>query len=221
LALRRERLSFPHLFLLLFTLASALFAQRNIPLFGLVTLPVLALEFDGAWRRLSARGLDHVRRVFQEGEALASPGLWVGPFALPMLLLAWNHGIVGGVQAVGDGFDPKVMPVEAVAYAKEAGIDGRMYHELTWGGYILYAWPEQKIFIDGLTDFFGEELVKDYLKILVVDPEWDKELDEYDISVAMIPARGALAYALQREGWQKLYGDSTAVILRRAPSGGT
>ncbi len=215
LVLHRERLSFPHLFLLLFMLASALFAQRNIPLFGLVILPALALELDGSWRRLNLRVLNHVRRVFREGEALGAPGLWIAPVALSMLLLAWNHGRVLGVPAVKDSFDPARFPVEAVSFARQAGIGGRVYHELTWGGYILFAWPGQKIFIDGLTDFFGEDLVKDYIKIAAVEPDWDRALDAYDISVALIPVKGALAYALEHDGWERVYRDRTAVILRR------
>lgn len=216
LALSGRRLPFPRLLLLLFMLASALFARRNIPLFGLVVLPVLALELDGAWRRLSLRGFNHVRRVFQENEALAAPGRWFGAFVAIMILLALGGGRIGGFQVVPNEFDEDIFPIHAVSWARQAGIDGRIYHAFTWGGYFLYAWPGQKIFIDGMTDFFGEELTRDYVTIARVQPGWDRKLDEHDITIAMIPANGPLAYALERDGWHELYSDGTAVILRRA-----
>lgn len=215
LSLSRRRLAWPRLLLVIFMLGSALFAQRNIPLFALVVLPVLALEFDDAWRGLSVRGLDRVRRVFQHGEARAAPGRWFGAFALVMLLLGFNDGRVAGFQAVTDRFDPEVFPVGAVAWARQAGIDGRMFHAFTWGGYMLYAWPDQPIFIDGMTDFFGEDLARDYLTIANVRRGWDRKLRDYRITVAMIPANSALAYALEREGWLTVHADDTAVILRR------
>lgn len=215
LALARRRLSVPRLFLMLFMLASALFAQRNIPLFGVLVLPVLALEYDGDWRRLSVRGLNHVRRVLQEGEAVAAPGRWFGVFGALMLVLAINHGRVAGFQAVPDTFDERVFPVEAVSWARQAGITGRMYHEFIWGGFILYAWPGQKIFIDGLTDVFKGDLIRDYVEIRSVRPEWDRKLNEYGITLVMIPPASPLAYTLERDGWRSLYSDETAVILER------
>lgn len=215
LALSARRLSTPRLFLLLFMLASALFARRNIPLFGLAVLPVLALELDAAWRNLSVRGFNHVRRVFHEGESVAAPGRWFGAFAVMMILLAAGNGRIGGFQAVPRAFDVDVFPVEAVDWAKRAGINGRVYHAFTWGGYFLYAWPGQKIFIDGLTDFFGESLTRDYLAISRLEHGWDRKLDAYEITLAVIPTDGALAYALARGGWRELYRDDTAVILQR------
>lgn len=215
LALARRRLSFPRLLLLLFMLASALFAQRNIPLFGVLVLPVLALEYDADWRRLGVRGVNHVRRVFQDGEAVAAPGRWFGVFVVLMLVLAINHGRVAGFQAVPDAFDERAFPVEAVSWARQAGITGRMYHEFTWGGFILYAWPGQKIFIDGLTDVFSGDLIRDYVEIRSVRPEWDRKLNEYGITLVMIRPASTLAYTLARDGWRSLYADETAVILQR------
>ena len=37
--------------------------------------------------------------------------------------------------------------------ARAEKLQGRIFHDFIWGGYLLYAWPEQKVFIDGGTDF--------------------------------------------------------------------
>lgn len=203
------------LLLMLFLLASALFARRNIPLFGLVVLPLLAIELDSAWRGLGLRGFNHVRRLFQRIEAVGVPGRWVTVFLVPMLLLLLRQGQIFGVQAVPGDFDEQAFPVRAVDWAKRVGLNGRIFHESTWGGYILYEWPDQKIFIDGMTDFFGEDLTRDYLTIRGVRRGWDRKLEEFDIDLALIGAKSALAYVLERDGWRRLYADATAVILQR------
>ncbi len=216
LTLRAERLPFHRLFLLLVLLGAALISQRNITIFGLVVLPVLALELDSSWRRLSLRKAERVRAVFRDGEAIALRGRWLAPIAAALLLLAANRGSIGGVSVVTNSLDEKTFPIAAVEHAKQAGVTGRIFHELIWGGYLLHAWPGQKIFIDGLTDHFGEEHTRTYLDILVLEPGWDRKLDEFEISVALLPTKSALAYALAREDtWQKLFEDSTAVLLQR------
>lgn len=41
------------------------------------------------------------------------------------------------------------------------------------GGYLLYRmWPGRRVFIDGQTDFYGSELVNEYLTALRVQDGW-------------------------------------------------
>lgn len=216
LALHRERPTVPRLAVVLVLLAAALHSQRNIPIFGLVALPLLALHVDAAWRGLGGRVLTHVRGVFAEGEAIALPGRWVAPFAAVALLLALARGSVAGVTVVPARFDPDVFPVEMVEKARAANLEGRIFNEFTWGGYLLVAWPEQKIFIDGMTDFFGAELSKEYLDAIWLEPGWQKTFEKYDIELVLIPAKSRLAGALREEpGWAVWGQDSTAILLRR------
>jgi hypothetical protein len=216
LALHRERPAMPRLVIALLLLAAALHSQRNIPIFGVVALPLLALHFDGAWRGLGGRVLVHVRGVFAQGEASAVPGRWIAPFAAIALLLALARGTVAGVTVVPAAFDPDVFPIEIVEKARAANLEGRIFNEFIWGGYLLIAWPEQKIFIDGMTDFFGPELSKDYLDAIWLEPGWKDTLDRYDITLVLIPAQSRLAAALREEaGWSVWAEDGVAILLRR------
>jgi hypothetical protein len=40
-----------------------------------------------------------------------------------------------------------------------------LYNEFIWGDYVLYAWKEQRVFIDGQTDFYGDAITKRYRQI--------------------------------------------------------
>lgn len=94
-----------------------------------------------------------------------------------------------------------------------------MFSEFAWGGYLIYAWPEQRIFIDGGTDFFGEDLFRDYSRIKRISPGWRGRLDHWRIGAMLIRPNTALAHELSRDGrWNPWYCDSVAVLFRRAPN---
>ena len=58
---------------------------------------------------------------------------------------AWRFagGTVAGVEVVPARFDPKVFPVDAVAKARAERLEGTLFNNFIWGGYLLHAWPEQ------------------------------------------------------------------------------
>ena len=213
------RPTLPRLGIILLMFAGACVARRNIALFGIIALPTAALHVDSAWRSLQPGVLKRVRTVFQEGERIAAPGRWVPIFLIPILALGAMRGSVMNVQMVPNRFDPEVFPVEAVEYAKSAGLEGRLFSFFTWGGYVVYAWPGQKIFIDGMTDYFGDELLLDYGKINRLGAGWAERIEHWGITLVLVHPESQLDYQLRREpGWTVRYEDETAVLLQRAVS---
>ena len=47
-----------------------------------------------------------------------------------------------------------------------------MFNNFVWGGYLMHAWPEQRVFIDGGTDHYGERLFNEYIQVWTLDPGW-------------------------------------------------
>jgi hypothetical protein len=95
-----------------------------------------------------------------------------------------------------DQFDPAAFPVRVVERARAAGMQGRMFNDFVWGGFILYAWPEQKVFIDGQSDFYGVPLNQLYMSIRQAAPGWDRRLDSLGVDMVLMPANTPLAWAL-------------------------
>jgi hypothetical protein len=213
------RLSFPHLFLLLANIAFALQARRNIPLLGATVLPILALEFDAAWRRLPDwRGIRHVfDRDSRRGR--------VWPLATVLVLafgaLALAGGRVGGFQVVPNTLSPREFPLAVAERARGDGYSGRLFHDFVWGGYILYAWPEQKVYIDGGTDFYGPELMASHMNVVGMAPGWRKVLDRWEIDGVLMPTGSSMLYELALDGiWHLRDCDATATFLDRTPADG-
>lgn len=216
LSLYGSRPTFPRLFTIGIMLAFGLISVRNMALYGLVALPLLARHVDRGWRALpDPRG---IRGRFAETAARTSTLPWVAPVAVALALLAGAHGRIGSSQIMARGLDPATFPVAAVARARDAKLKGRLFSEFGWGGYLIYAWPEQRIFIDGGTDFFGEDLFREYSRIKLLRPGWRDLLSKWDISLVLIRQPSSLAHELAREGqWISWYCDSLAVLYRRSP----
>ncbi len=219
LAVVPGRPSGPRLLLLLANLAFALQARRNIPLFAATVVPVMALHFDAAWRSLPDwRG---IRAVFERDARRGSTAVFVAGALVPLVALALLHGRVGSRELVWDRLDRREFPVEVVARARAEGVEGRLFHEFTWGGYVLYAWPEQRVFIDGGTDFYGPDLMRTYMDVSGLQPGWRDTLVAREIDLVLMPTASPLANELAQDGWRVRLCDPTAALLQRdsAPAG--
>lgn len=218
-ALVPRRPPYPWLFLILGNSAIALIAQRNIELFAMTALPLVALHIDPAWRRF--RWNARPRAVFEREHRGAYGGVAAGIVAVLLVGVAAVRGQVGGVELVPNRFDPDRFPVEAVRRARAAGVSGPIFNEFIWGGYLLHAWPEQRVFIDGGTDHYGDAVFAEYIRAWNLDPGWRDVLSKYRIRWVLVDPRARLAHELVREGsWGIWYCDSVAVLLEHDGAGG-
>jgi hypothetical protein len=221
LSSRAGRPSLPRLFVILLVLAMALVSRRNISIFGLVAFPLLALEIDADWRRLPSSLLAKARHFLARLDGERMTMRWAPGLGILLVPLALGHGSVAGERIIADRFSETRFPVAAARFATANAIEGRLFTEMTWGGWVLHDWEGQRIFIDGMTDFFGESLLRDYVGIMSLMPGWDDRLDSFGISLVLVVPDRPLAYALRREaGWRVLFEDETAVLLgrRQAPT---
>ena len=218
-ALVPRRPSYPWLFLILGNTAIALIAQRNIELFALIALPLVALHVDPAWRRL--RWNARPREVFEREHRGVYPGFAAGIVALLLIGVAAVRGQVAGVELVPNRFDPERFPVEAVNRARAANLSGPIFNEFIWGGYLLHAWPEQRVFIDGGTDHYGDAIFAEYIRAWHLDPGWRDVLSKRGIQWVLVDPRARLAHELARQGeWGIWFCDSVAVLLEHGGKGG-
>ena len=215
---RKTRLPTPTLLILLATVALSLRSWRYIALFGLVTLPLLALALVDDWERWIPSVLREPGRALAAGDRLARRG---GAALALVFVLVWAvlPGDGRAKQYVATDFDPEVFPANAVKFAREHKVSGRLYNEYKWGGYLVLAWPEQRVFIDGLADFYGSRIFRDYRHVAGLRPGWRDVLSRWNIDLVLMPADSSVVAELAREpGWYELYRDEISVLLKRAKS---
>jgi hypothetical protein len=110
--------------------------------------------------------------------------------------------------------------VAAVERLDELGMSGPVFNQMHWGGYLLYARPDIPVFIDGQTDFYGEELSREYLAALNGQAGWRAVLDRYDVEWTLIGAGQPLVQLLALDpAWRRIYTDDVAAVYRREANG--
>jgi hypothetical protein len=199
----------------------ALFSRRNLPLFAVVAAPViagtleefaaLALESRGAaWIRKSARCLAELGR-----EYLAMDGAGRFPVAgtaALALVFALSY-MPGSTPLLRAEFDPQKFPQAA---AESLRAEDRIFTTDQWGAYLIYRfYPNQKVFIDDRSDFYGAEFCSRYLTIVNVRYDWERSLKRYGVDTVLLPVDAALAGTLKESArWRPVYDDGVAILFR-------
>lgn len=210
MALVRRPVPFRILVPFMVTTAFALHSARNIPLWALSGMPLIVTHLDPDWKALRNRALLRLRSSFEIAAQMSAVGLWSASAAVAALALA-------RVAPPHPGFDPNVFPVEAVARARSEGVTGPILNELAWGGYILYAWPELHVFIDGQTDFYGQQLSQLYASLRAAEPGWNERIDSLGVQTILMPADAPLSPALRgMPGWRPADSTGGSLLYRRA-----
>ena len=193
-----------------------LYSVRNIPLSSIMLAP-MASELLAGWLS-SSSALSGVR-VFSKKlmliERKLGNWLWpVGGVGLSIMILATGTSLDKSGKSYQ--FLPEKFPVAATAWLEDYPQQGRMFNEFDWGGYLLYhLWPSQKIFMDGHTHIYGDQLSREYVAIMARSPGWEESLEGYGVSWAILRSNNPFASSLHEGGWQDIYRDETTVVLRR------
>jgi hypothetical protein len=75
-------------------------------------------------------------------------------------------------------------------------------------------WPNKLVFIDGQTDFYGEELTRQYEKVITLGKGWEEVLQVYAVDWVIMPADSRLVSQLKMiKDWEILYQDDVAVVM--------
>ncbi len=213
LLLRWRQVDASHCILLAGFSALALIMARNIPLFVIASAPIMAewtrQTFDRLelWLDIEAKigGLDRVLR----GNVL------------PVIVVLVAAGLFAfqnfDSKTTFYDFSSRVFPVQAADWLESHPVQGHMFNDFNWGGYLLYRlWPAQRVFIDSQSDFYGEALVRQYESIAAGDPNWESELRHYTVNWIIVPSRSALAARVRgNPAWAVVYEDNLAVIFEQ------
>lgn len=192
----------------------SLFSMRNIPLFAIITIPAFASLLHKQTSRINWLSRLNEKLKFVEDQLRG--GVW-SVFILLLLGLLLFFGISLDAKQQGNKYDSQVFPVEAINWLEKNPQQGNMFNHFTWGGYILYRdWPNYQVFIDGQTDFYGEDLTREYESVISLSDGWYTIFEKYKISFVIIPKNSPLENALLEHGeWNIIYSDTISVILRK------
>ena len=210
-----QRLNWTQVILLTGWSAFALYSVRNVPLYGQVAVLILAPCADTLLKEMLPATTRFLARLDQFDRMVKG---WVWAVAVVVLLvgLEWS-GTKLDPWGMGNAFDPHVFPVAAVDRLIASPVEGKMFNDFNWGGYLLYRlWPDKQVFIDGWIDFYGEALTREYLQALNAEPGWETILDRYHVQWVIVAPTRPLAVRLDESAaWSLRYEDGVAGVWVR------
>lgn len=196
---------------LLFTHMS-LFSARYIPLYAIILTPVIGRRIDGIIDTLREKRL--IKRFLAISDRAAATDLKTKGYLWSVVASAIVISLVftGKVEY---GFDKKKLPVDAVRFMKKEKITGNMFNNDEFGDYIIYAaWPQYKVFMDGRSDMYGTERMKEYFKVIGIKNGWERVFEKYGINWVVYNADSPLTnFLLESKDWRLVYADKVANIF--------
>jgi uncharacterized membrane protein YidH (DUF202 family) len=209
LGIKKNRPPFTHILLLTGWTVLALYSARNIPLFAIVAAPILSETVAGILSGM--KRWNKVETNILKIEQSLRGNTWIAVSVL-LAVVALSMPAMQAYYA----FDAAVFPIKAVNWLENHPQDGNVFNHFPWGGYLLYRqWPERLVYIDGQTDFYGEALTREYEQIISTSQGWKTTLDKNKIKWVIVPFKSNLANVLTGKGWEAIYQDEIAVVLRR------
>ena len=210
------------LIMILALLAAALFSRRRW------RLDEALLTAFALWAALS-----HARLLFFAGLILVpilAPRLKLFPPYERELDKPWlNAGIMAAVVGSLIFFFPSAAqlqqkvdeqyPRAALEFMQRQHLNGRIFNEYMWGGYMEWNAPELKPFMDGRTDIFVYNgTFDDYVKAVSIQTPFEI-LDKYRIDHVLLEPKQPLGYLLEHSpAWHPIYTDKVAVLFERTPT---
>lgn len=195
---------------------SSLTSVRHAPLYAMVAAPLIACLISDGWQNAvgGAKKTAATRILYQLGADLAAgfrrTGLW--PALLILGLAAW-----GTPFEWPRDFPAVIFPTAMVERHADLIASGRLLTPDQWGDYIIYRfYPRQKVYVDGRSDFYGEQTGEEYLELLNASYGWKQILARRGFTLALLPVSWPLASILKLDpAWRVVADDGQALLFER------
>jgi len=181
---------------------AALISMRNIPFFALAAIPVLAEQVGS---------LIKIRKLVQTHSRLFR---LIVPILLGCIILISGLRFIQIVQE-----QPKIeaenFPKTAVDWLLKNTPPGNLFNSYNWGGYLIWRMsPQDRVYIDGRADVYGDAFIFNYLSIYNTEPGWENKLNNQAIQTVLVESDAPLANLLrQSPDWHIAFSDKLSTIF--------
>jgi hypothetical protein len=208
---------------------AALLAARNVPLYAIIAAPIIGSAADAwlrrlpempvvTWLRLAARRYASIAAETAQTDAI--PRWHLASIAVFAVIAALVYA-PAPPKLFKPEYDPDSYPAGAIAMLK-SDRSARIFTNDEWGDYLIYRlYPENRVFVDGRSDFYGDDFVQKYLDVMNVKYDWQETLGHFGINTILLPPSAPLTGALKESRrWRVVYDDGIAVVFRPTLSSG-
>ena len=183
---------------------------RNVAFFGWVAVPAIAANVGPLVerRRLPSRVRGGLAVATLAGIVVLVGAVVTNHFSRAMAI----------EREFGFGVSRARFPVDAIAFAEQAGITGRAFNCLAMGGYLAWSRPQDAVFVDGRLEAFPEEVFRGYFQVMDQPGAWSKIVAPYGLDYALLYHAWSnrlplVDYLSEGHGWTMVYYDEIVAIF--------
>lgn len=188
---------------------------RHVPVFVAVCAPAIAAELSNWWISWTAKVSNVSLAGVLNQVALDSVQGFCRTSLLPVAVAAGLIAIRDPIRWPED-FPQQLFPTIMVRGNVDLLARSRVLTTDQWADYLIYCNPQQKVFVDGRSDFYGATIGKQYVQVLNGHWRWREWMLKYDFKVALVPVSTAISQLLKQEpGWRTLADDGKQILLLR------
>lgn len=198
----------------------ALTARRNGGPFALLVTPVISYHMAAIIQNLKLKVFEN--RINSKSNISGGQTQMLKLKGAINLFSVFTLGLVaaGKLLAVSEpslvnAYLNSSMPVQAVQWLKSNPNEGNLFNSYTWGGFLTWNLPEKLVFVDGRTDLFGDEIIRQWVQVVNAEIGWEQVLDRWQVRTILLEPYQPVVAKLEIEGWSLAYQDSMAVIYTR------
>jgi len=210
--------------LLLMWTHAALLAGRNIEIFAIAAAVPVAGSIQewldrlpewnvAGWLQRAAGSFNRLAARVARTEA--ATGRWRFVSAMSLLLVAALMFAPNPPKKFRAEFDPKEYPAGALETLRRDP-SARIFAHDQWGDYLIWSlYPSHKVFVDGRSDFYGNDFEEKCIDVLSVKYNWEKILNRFGVDTILLPTGAPLAGALKESSrWRLVFDDGIALVFR-------
>ena len=201
------------LFLAVFFSAFALLYIRNLPIFGLIALPIMAGNFYGSAGMINERIKKYKKAI------------WSAIFILYLAIFAFLIYDNGGAKKFLNknlGLGVSENSLASIEFYRDNSLSGPIFNNFDIGSALdFWLYPGERVFVDNRPDVFSREFFKEIYIPAQNDPaKWKEYSEKYNFNLIYFShtdgtpwGREFLAARLKDENWPLVYFDDYALIM--------
>ena len=200
----------------------SLASVRHVTIFAAVTAPYIAVELTRWWNQsFQAASKKSIIGIWNQMWSDLTPSFARSTFWLPL-------GFVGllflpaSVAHWPADYPEQMFPIQLIHGRAQLLAQSRLLTTDQWGDYLIFLnHRQQKVFVDGRSDFYGPEIGNQYLQMLQGQYQWKSLLDKHGFEHVLAPLDWPLVSLLKNDpGWRILDDTGKAVLFERVRTAG-
>ena len=195
----------------------ALSSVRHVTIFAAVAAPYIAVELTRWWNQaFQGASKKSLVGIWNQMSADLAPSFGRTTFWLPLALTGALF-LPTAIARWPSDYPAAMFPVALIHNRESMLVKGKLLTTDQWADYLIYLnHREQKVFVDGRSDFYGPEIGNQYLQMLQGQYQWRSLLDRHGIDRVLAPLEWPLATLLKSDpGWRTLDDTGKALLFER------